>query len=110
MEPRDRVVNRVYSTPLIRSRRLRHRAPLFRSMAPATQIITSPFIHTNIYLGLTSHLGPDVSAVMTHLRTNPTYHHDFDKSRINDSLSFHRLHLCWVISDIWHLNNQTTAW
>uniref|UniRef100_A0A5K3FX30 Secreted protein n=1 Tax=Mesocestoides corti TaxID=53468 RepID=A0A5K3FX30_MESCO len=52
--------------PLIRSLRLQHRAHPSRSMAPAAQILNSPFIHTYMCLGLTSHLGLDVSAVMSH--------------------------------------------
>uniref|UniRef100_A0A5K3EY67 Secreted protein n=1 Tax=Mesocestoides corti TaxID=53468 RepID=A0A5K3EY67_MESCO len=44
------VVNRVYSHPLIRSLRLRHRVPLFRSRAPAARILNSPLIHTNIWI------------------------------------------------------------
>uniref|UniRef100_A0A5K3FVS6 Ovule protein n=1 Tax=Mesocestoides corti TaxID=53468 RepID=A0A5K3FVS6_MESCO len=37
-----------------------------RSMATAAQILNSPLIHTYMCLGLTSHLGLDVSAVLTH--------------------------------------------
>uniref|UniRef100_A0A5K3EF15 Secreted protein n=1 Tax=Mesocestoides corti TaxID=53468 RepID=A0A5K3EF15_MESCO len=38
----------------------------FCSMSPATRILNFPLIHTNIYPGLSSHLGLDVSARMTH--------------------------------------------
>uniref|UniRef100_A0A5K3FRS5 Uncharacterized protein n=1 Tax=Mesocestoides corti TaxID=53468 RepID=A0A5K3FRS5_MESCO len=38
----------------------------FRSMSPATRIPNSPLIHTDIYLGLPSYLGLDVSASMTY--------------------------------------------
>uniref|UniRef100_A0A5K3G012 Uncharacterized protein n=1 Tax=Mesocestoides corti TaxID=53468 RepID=A0A5K3G012_MESCO len=35
-------------------------------MSPAAQILNSPLIHTDIYLGLSSQIGLDVSACMTH--------------------------------------------
>uniref|UniRef100_A0A5K3FWJ8 Uncharacterized protein n=1 Tax=Mesocestoides corti TaxID=53468 RepID=A0A5K3FWJ8_MESCO len=38
----------------------------FRSMSPAPQTLNSPLIHTDIDLGLSSRLGCDVSASMTH--------------------------------------------
>uniref|UniRef100_A0A5K3FKH0 Ovule protein n=1 Tax=Mesocestoides corti TaxID=53468 RepID=A0A5K3FKH0_MESCO len=62
----DHVVSRVYSHPLIRLLHLLHRVPLFRSMSPATRILNSHFIRTNIYLGVSPHMGLGVSACMTH--------------------------------------------
>uniref|UniRef100_A0A5K3EZQ6 Uncharacterized protein n=1 Tax=Mesocestoides corti TaxID=53468 RepID=A0A5K3EZQ6_MESCO len=38
----------------------------FRSMSPAARILNSPLICTNIYLGVSPHLGLDVNACMTH--------------------------------------------
>uniref|UniRef100_A0A5K3FQV5 Uncharacterized protein n=1 Tax=Mesocestoides corti TaxID=53468 RepID=A0A5K3FQV5_MESCO len=60
------VVNRVYAHSLIRSLHLRHRVPPFRRMSPTALILNSSLIRINIYLGLSSHLGLDVSASMTH--------------------------------------------
>uniref|UniRef100_A0A5K3FPE0 Uncharacterized protein n=1 Tax=Mesocestoides corti TaxID=53468 RepID=A0A5K3FPE0_MESCO len=37
-------------------------------MSPAARILNSPFISTNIYLGVSPHLGLDVRACMTHIR------------------------------------------
>uniref|UniRef100_A0A5K3FGB4 Ovule protein n=1 Tax=Mesocestoides corti TaxID=53468 RepID=A0A5K3FGB4_MESCO len=34
----------------------------FRSISPVVRILNSPLIHMDIYLGLSSHLGFDVSA------------------------------------------------
>uniref|UniRef100_A0A5K3FDQ9 Uncharacterized protein n=1 Tax=Mesocestoides corti TaxID=53468 RepID=A0A5K3FDQ9_MESCO len=38
----------------------------FRSMSPAARILNSPLINTDIYRGVSPHLGLDVSACMTH--------------------------------------------
>uniref|UniRef100_A0A5K3FTE5 Uncharacterized protein n=1 Tax=Mesocestoides corti TaxID=53468 RepID=A0A5K3FTE5_MESCO len=35
-------------------------------MSPAARILNSLLIHTNVYPGLSSHMGLDVSACMTH--------------------------------------------
>uniref|UniRef100_A0A5K3ELT4 Ovule protein n=1 Tax=Mesocestoides corti TaxID=53468 RepID=A0A5K3ELT4_MESCO len=37
-----------------------------RRTSPAARILNFPFINPNIYLGLSSHLGLDVSAFITH--------------------------------------------
>uniref|UniRef100_A0A5K3F4T0 Uncharacterized protein n=1 Tax=Mesocestoides corti TaxID=53468 RepID=A0A5K3F4T0_MESCO len=37
-----------------------------RSTSPAPRFLNSPFIRTNIYLGVSPHTGLDVSACMTH--------------------------------------------
>uniref|UniRef100_A0A5K3F5V2 Uncharacterized protein n=1 Tax=Mesocestoides corti TaxID=53468 RepID=A0A5K3F5V2_MESCO len=42
-------------------------------MSPAARILNSPLIHTNIYLGLSLHLGLGVSArINTHAQTPHT--------------------------------------
>uniref|UniRef100_A0A5K3FHM0 Ovule protein n=1 Tax=Mesocestoides corti TaxID=53468 RepID=A0A5K3FHM0_MESCO len=38
----------------------------FRSMSPALRTLNSLLIHTDIYLGLSSHLGLDISSCMAH--------------------------------------------
>uniref|UniRef100_A0A5K3ETL1 Uncharacterized protein n=1 Tax=Mesocestoides corti TaxID=53468 RepID=A0A5K3ETL1_MESCO len=42
-------------------------------MSPATQFLNSPFISPNIYLGVSPHIGLDVSACMTHIRAMHTH-------------------------------------
>uniref|UniRef100_A0A5K3FGF2 Uncharacterized protein n=1 Tax=Mesocestoides corti TaxID=53468 RepID=A0A5K3FGF2_MESCO len=38
----------------------------FRSKSLAARILNSPFISTNIYLGVSPHTGLDVTSLMTH--------------------------------------------
>uniref|UniRef100_A0A5K3G2G9 PDEase domain-containing protein n=1 Tax=Mesocestoides corti TaxID=53468 RepID=A0A5K3G2G9_MESCO len=54
------------SHPLIRLLQPPTQGYPFRSTSPAAQTLNSPLIRMNIYLGLTSHMGLDVSACMTH--------------------------------------------
>uniref|UniRef100_A0A5K3F159 Uncharacterized protein n=1 Tax=Mesocestoides corti TaxID=53468 RepID=A0A5K3F159_MESCO len=51
---------------VIRSIRLRYTAPLLAAWRQPRKSSTPPFIHTYMYLRLTSHLDLDVSTVMTH--------------------------------------------
>uniref|UniRef100_A0A5K3FY53 Ovule protein n=1 Tax=Mesocestoides corti TaxID=53468 RepID=A0A5K3FY53_MESCO len=58
---------RIYSHSLIRSLKPPTKGSPFCNASPAVRIITSLLISTNIYLELSSHLGLDVSAFMTHM-------------------------------------------
>uniref|UniRef100_A0A5K3EPE0 Secreted protein n=1 Tax=Mesocestoides corti TaxID=53468 RepID=A0A5K3EPE0_MESCO len=60
------VVNRVYTHSLIRSLQPPTQGSPCRSTLPVARILNSSLIRTNIYLGFSSNLGPDVSASMTH--------------------------------------------
>uniref|UniRef100_A0A5K3FR99 Ovule protein n=1 Tax=Mesocestoides corti TaxID=53468 RepID=A0A5K3FR99_MESCO len=64
--PETSVVNRVLNPLLIPVTPPPTQGSPFRSMSPAARILTFPLIRKNIYLGVSSHLGFDVSACMTH--------------------------------------------
>uniref|UniRef100_A0A5K3F0C9 Ovule protein n=1 Tax=Mesocestoides corti TaxID=53468 RepID=A0A5K3F0C9_MESCO len=57
---------RVYSHSLIRSLHPPKQGSPFRTTSPAARILNFPFIRTNIYLKLSSHLGINASSCMTH--------------------------------------------
>uniref|UniRef100_A0A5K3EGB0 Secreted protein n=1 Tax=Mesocestoides corti TaxID=53468 RepID=A0A5K3EGB0_MESCO len=77
-------------------------------MSPAQRVLNFLLIHTDIYLSLSSHLGLDVSAVMTHtseLKIHTPKSHILPRlgqvlNKTIYSLFFRRLNPCWVVSGI----------